>query len=359
MSLPFTYAAKVLPSRRHRIPDSVIVRAYTDVLVPELSASEISPAIVLERGQARSTLFDWTGRLFRPARRRSNGKPLSVEDFQLEVSERFADIHGLVVHKDVDFDTSLFPTSNSRWNVGSIRSGESTPLSFHTIEAWRAERRWKAPIAEESAEDCERGRAQALYAETFIVVDGALYVACPEPVWAIRARPRQLGLCLEEAPSLADAAHCFRLDEYQLAMSWADQVGVGVVDDERRVNILSGGGVRRDCLLHVARAAVTPLLHFASWPLPIAEPIEGAVALCERLDHGAIAPEMSDVSAILDAVVALYRVVEERIPAASNYGWWPEIRCMVRRWAFEQARGEDLSRYSQLSDDDIEALHNL
>lgn len=78
LSLPFTYAAKVLPFRRHRIPDSVIVRAYTKVPVAELSASEIIPAIVLERGQARSTLFDWNGRLFRPARRRSNGEPSST-----------------------------------------------------------------------------------------------------------------------------------------------------------------------------------------------------------------------------------------------------------------------------------------
>lgn len=158
---------------------------------------------------------------------------------------------------------------------------------------------------------------------------------------------------------MADAAHCFRLDEFQVAKAWADLLGAVVVDDKRQINILSGGNVTRDCLLHVARAAVTPLLHFASWPFPTAEPIDEAVSLCERLDHGVIAPEMSDVSAILEAVTALYRVLEERIPAASNYGWWPEIRSMVQRWAFEQARGEDLSRYSRLSDADIDALCNL
>jgi hypothetical protein len=35
------------------------------------------------------------------------------------------------------------------------------------------------------------------------------------------------------------------------------------------------------------------------------------------------------------------------------------MEIIVQRWAFEIARGEDLSRYSQLSDEDLEALYGL
>lgn len=360
MSLPFTYAAKVLPSRRHRIPDSVIVRADTDVLVPELSASEISPAIVLERGQARATLFDWTVRLFRPARRRSNGEPLSVEDFQVEVSERFTGAGKLVAHTAVDFDTYLVPTANSRWNVGSSLEGESSALSLHTFSAWTAERGWRGPVVRESSEDCERGRAQVLYAETLILVDGALYIACPEPVWAVRTWPRPSALSLWNRPTLSAAAHCFRLDEFEVAKAWADQMGAFVANHERGIHILAGSSVKRDCLLHVARSAVAPMVRYAAWPpMQISEQLDDAVALCERLENGEIAPDTCDVAMILDAMITLHRALEPGVRRGSRFGYWSRMEIIVQRWAFEKARGEDLSYYSQLSGDDLEALHNL
>ncbi|CAM5763316.1 hypothetical protein [Bosea minatitlanensis] len=360
MSLPFSYTATVLPSRRHRIPDRVNVRAYTDVLVPELSASEIHPAIVIERRQPRSTLFDWNGRLFRPARRRSNGEPLSVKDFQREVSERFTGAGKLVAHAAVDFDPCFFPTPNSRWNVASSLEGESSALSLHTFAAWVAERGWRGPVVQESSEDCERGRAQALYAETFIVVDGALHIACPEPVWAVRTWPRPPALCLWNRPTLSQAAHCFRLDEFEVARAWADQIGAAAANDERRIHILSDSSVKRHCLLHLARSAAVPMVRYAAWPpMEISEQLDEAAALCERLEGGAIAPDTCDVAMILDAMTTLHRALEADVRCGSQFGYWSQMEIIVQRWAFEIARGEDLSRYSQLSDEDLEALYGL
>lgn len=360
MSLPFSYAAIVLPTRRHRIPDSVEVRGYTDVLVPELSASEIDAAIVIERRHVRSTLFDWNGRLFRPARRRSSGEPLSAQDFEKEVSECFTGTDKFATHAAVDFDPCFFPTANSRWNVGSTRDGESSPLSLHTFAAWAAGRRWRGPVVQETTEDNERGRAQALYAETFIVVGGALYIACPEPVWAIRAWPRPPALCLWNRPTLSQAAHCFRLDEFEVARAWADQIGAAAANDERRIHILSDRSVRRDCLLHLARSAAVPMVRYAAWPpMEISEQLDEAAALCERLEGGAIAPDTCDVAMILDAMTTLHRALEADVRCGSRFGYWSQMEIIVQRWAFEISRGEDLSRYSQLSDDDLDALHNL
>ena len=356
--LPFVYDAIVLPTSRHKIPQEAILRGYAYAIVPEVALSDLTPVIEIPYRGSSATLYSYGGRLMRQARSRASGCPLTSLELQLTLSEHYSRWPVLAGQLEMNFESSLFPIARARSQFAWAWEDDIGPMSRNTLSYESARRDWRKPVIMDSTEERECGWAQEEYGHSIVIVDGRPFVGCPEPIWLLRTWPEPIALSSSTLPKSFHAAHAFRLDERHLAEAWCIERGLAAPFNPPDIDLLDGGLLTRDTVAELAVATIGPLrrLHLLA---PRQDPEFEGERLLARLADTKRFPDPWEMPLLLDTAAGLYdRAIEER-GFDGHRGDWRVLELLVSRWRFEIAHGRDLSRYAQLSEDDLAALEDL
>ena len=368
LNLPFAYRASVLPSTRHRLFHDCWVRGYTDVLIPEISQDDVTPAIELRDAvdePSRTTmLVSQGGRLFRPVRSLLGRSELTPEAFEKEVAKRghqLADFPEPDSEK-IDFDHRLFPTVSIRWNVAYLDQDAYGPLSWPTLAVRGKAEGWPAPVAKFSSEEAERAWAQSHYPKAFLMIDGVLHAECPEPVWHVKSYglPRP-SVVLEQFPTVEGSDIYFRLDQPDRALSFARSIGGSgrSTTSMREMVLIEAAVVERIDPYHIALSTMRPLRRRRIPDLfrHCADGLCGdAKAIFEKVEKDGFQVRLCDVPALLDAVEVTMHIATERGWYDHERGDWHHLQDVAARWKFEKEAGLDMTVFDELSPDDLAAL---
>jgi hypothetical protein len=357
--MPFTYDAYVLPTPRHRIPREAILRDYTDVAVQEVSLSDLAAAIEISEAGARITLYGYRGRLFREARSRLTGAPLSTSELELALSATrswTAVVDGQV---ETPFDDKFFPVSReSRSAFPWAPEDSSGPMSREVLSCESAFREWRKPVIVKSNETSRRALAQHHYGLDFIIVGGRPFIRCPEPVWSLRTWPKPYALEFNATPKISDAPHAFRLDERARAEDWCREHGMRGGFDHAEVVTLDHANLTRDTVAELALSAITPLRRLEVLAAAIVAAPDG-MKLASRLEGGQRSLDPWEAVVLLDTAINIHDSAVADLSYDQSRGDWRRLRTIVSRWKFERRQGRDLSLYFELSEDDIAALEGV
>lgn len=357
--LPFSYRADILPGPRFEIPRSAVLRADACVEVPDLGASDIEEVIRLRAGHWRHrrqppaaphAIFrrkGGDGRLF--AAVLNNGNPVSGVELQAIVREG--------ARIGWDFDCHQYPVPNTRH-----RSSATNALMRPSFGILVQRERWPLPRLASTNHDVAEGRAIAFLEEAVILVDGAVYAECQEPVWMIRHKEaRRYELIVLRQPWPGAAHSCFRLDQRSRALDYAACRGrrVGLFDLAEPVEIVDPECIERDDAFEVGLAAASawPRLrrclqaHRKSMTNVFPRELDDLVSNGRR-------PERWEIPLAMDVIKDLLSRAGRVNASDELYGHLGAIVEGSRRWEYERP-GIDPSTYSELSDDDIAALEGV
>lgn len=362
VKLPFTCFADIMP-RRKRKPRRHLVRIYTDVLVPEYSASDLEPAIRIQQGvrshgfrypDPTTTYLAHRGELLLAARD-SEGEPLGVERFEASVGKE-------VQEKRYPFETpaegyAMLPRPGKRHD-GTVPH----PLDVPTLRSICELKEYEDPKIELVEYEDHIALAQHFYERSAALVDGALFLQAQEPAWLIFQRkaneePRVLR---DHYPDPSRSDEYFRLDDLERGLG-----SVQLTVAERSailanpgVEILTADGITRVDSFEIAKRCFELGKSLAQnsenqhrdddvGPMPIlaAQDLDGF--------------HMDQTLKVFDEMERGWRLL-----FASNGGRRPEreyaepIERLLRRIAYERASGGYIPS-EELTEADLEALIDL
>jgi len=298
--LPFRYRAEVLRGRRYSVPVTVDLRDYAPVLVEEVDPLDMIPAIRCWTGSVRDPdlYLAHRGRLFREVLDPVTGESVTGKTFQDRLSERH-DAPPAFPDEQLGAPGSIrrqFPRPGICWTADGPH-----PLDAPSLEVAKVTGGWKEGWSfQETRADAANAAAQRFLAEAVVSVNGALHVACPEPVWSVEVdRAEPVGVVLERMPLAARAPWLFRLDRLDNAFAWS---GLNVRDHPvPEVEILSPAALTRDDDWAMARSV------HCWWPLkdvwvPFdAEAVKSLDALIATAKAKGKPFAREDAAAVLDA----------------------------------------------------------
>ena len=218
LNLPFAYEAEILPSRRHKNPRTKSLRGYTPVMIPELASDNLDEAIVIQpvdpthgAPEASTTILTYGGLLFQPAI--AEGRQLRDRELKEAVS---ADIKFEVWTKYLPADAGQLPYAGTRTN-----NAMSPAMYCDTFDRQMDIDGFPFPYIERSDENSRRAETQDHYSRAILLVDGAIHVEVPEPVWRVRTIGETTLVQRELEPKLLDAAQLFTLNQLAHAERFA------------------------------------------------------------------------------------------------------------------------------------------
>lgn len=362
LRLPFCYRAAILPSSRHTRADIEFISEYTDVLVPELSATDAVIAIEYDGYEALEYLdplpgpiYLWNGRLYRGALPRGSDVPLKAAAFEEAVSARFDHFISEREGRLSPFRSELFPVLSSPWGDCRARN----PLDCHDFERRARERRWK-PTRKvlESDREARLGSAQSFLSEAVVLIEGHVFVACPEPAWSVDAYGAEaIRVRLDPDLRYGRPTDLFRLDRVGEAMEWARRLG-GNNASPPEVRISEACILCRDDEWALANHLVASCSYLRG---PFGEvdeahePLERAGMIVQGIRDEKRMPYETEVEDILEALeTSLQAALPEGLTGHDRTD--RDLRLVADRWALAKVAGRGPGNRMILDEIDRDAL---
>lgn len=366
-SLPFKYDLTVFPSAKSRTPQSAVVREYTVVEVPDVPRVEMQPAIQhdgyeVPHFEQRQTgiVYACNKLLYRPATDRFTGAPLGLAEFEFSVSADVA--HYLVngFRKPASrLDPKQFPTASDGSSVHAGNPLAHRALHEIIIEDWKPT--WR-PIASERGS--EEQLAQAFLSEAIVTVDGCVFVACPEPAWAVDSYGAEaIRVRLEPYPMDAWARY-FRLDRLDEARDWARRLG-GSDAAPPTAEIIDGTVLARDdewalaaCLVISCRYLRGPIDDPADEDILDDDPVETVGRMVQAIREQRRGPREEEVVALLEALGSSM-VAAGEWPLTGHHATDERLALIHERWTLAKAAGRGPADRQPFCADDLAALDEI
>lgn len=357
VSLPFVCAADITPKGKRK-PRRHDVRCYTDVLIPEYSASELPVAITVKQG-VRSHGFRSPERVTKFLSHRKelllraldmDCKPLSVERFTAIVGPEWREPYSPYASERPGFDALPRPGKRHDGHVPH-------PLMTDSLENICDRNHWVDPAVDYIDLARRMGDAQAFYSRAVALVDGRLHLQAQEPVWlTYRSERYDPTLLRHNRPALSDTYKFFRLDALERAL---DFVGY---PQAKRAEIFGGTGVQivmpeeitridafelsqeafclRDELVQSIRVG---LEYAEDHPLP---------RLAERNSEP---PAFQETAAVLEEMERGWAYLTARSTEKRMAERFPALKRLVDRIVFELRSGSYIPSHD-LCEEDLDAL---
>lgn len=362
MRLPFCYYAEVLPSARHRNVQSIWIREYIDVVVREVEPADFPVAISSSHLEetwigepAHGPVHKFGQRLYRPAVDERTGAPFDLETFEDAVSCRYDPSLLRPYDRFVDppFRRSLYPRSGDGWIARGRNPLEDCSMAdLAIVGQWKPTRRFV-----KSTRDAECACAHGFLSEAIVLVEGKVYVACVEPVWAVdqygadRVRVR-----LEPEPTRLMPHSLFRLDRLDEAREWARLMG-GDAPAPQPVEVFDPSALERDDEWAMACWVVSM---FRRWSSRCdgeeeTEATSDFEKFADRIRRQGGSPAREDVEELLEGLSGFLAGFDPRRDYMDDWVR-SHLEAIERRWRFAAAAGRGVGSRPYLEAQDLAAL---